>query len=184
MTVTLHPIVAAVTDRIRQRSAPTRSAYLARLEQARRAGPIRKNLSCTNLAHTFATSAPNDKAILREVRWPNLAIVSSYNDMLSAHQPLERFPALIKQAAHEAGAVAQFAGGVPAMGSRSLAPAWECRQTAPAVRLRQITEDAGASRCAPTLECGSQRGCKMRIAGSRPCRVSRRWMNLWVIGYV
>jgi phosphogluconate dehydratase len=115
MTVTLHPIVAAVTDRIRQRSAPTRSAYLARLEQARRNSPIRKGLSCTNLAHTFAASAPNDKAILREARWPNLAIVSSYNDMLSAHQPLERFPALIKQAAREAGAVAQFAGGVPAM---------------------------------------------------------------------
>ena len=66
MTMTLHPTVAAVTDRIRQRSAPTRSAYLARLEQARRAGPVRKGLSCTNLAHTFAASAPNDKAVLRE----------------------------------------------------------------------------------------------------------------------
>jgi len=115
MTVTLHPTVAAVTDRIRQRSAATRSAYLARLEQARRTGPVRQGLSCTNLAHTFAASAPNDKAILRAARWPNIAIVSSYNDLLSAHQPLERFPALIKQAAHEAGAVAQFAGGVPAM---------------------------------------------------------------------
>ena len=113
--MTLHPTVAAVTDRIRQRSAPARAAYLARLEQARRTGPVRKSLSCTNLAHTFAASAPNDKAILREAHWPNLAIVSSYNDMLSAHQPLERFPALIKQAAREAGAVAQFAGGVPAM---------------------------------------------------------------------
>ncbi len=113
--MTFHPTVAAVTDRIRQRSAPTRSAYLARLEQARRTGPVRKGLSCTNLAHAFAASAPNDKAVLREARWPNIAIVSSYNDMLSAHQPLERFPALIKQAAREAGAVAQFAGGVPAM---------------------------------------------------------------------
>ena len=113
--MTLHPTVAAVTDRIRQRSAPTRSAYLAQLEQARRTGPVRKGLSCTNLAHAFAASAPNDKAILREARWPNIAIVSSYNDMLSAHQPLARFPALIQQAAREAGAVAQFAGGVPAM---------------------------------------------------------------------
>ncbi len=113
--MTLHPIVAAVTDRIRQRSTATRSAYLARLDQARRDGPTRKGLSCTNLAHTFAASAPDDKAVLREARWPNIAIVSSYNDMLSAHQPLERFPALIKQAAREAGAVAQFAGGVPAM---------------------------------------------------------------------
>lgn len=113
--MTLHPTVAAVTDRIRQRSAPTRSAYLAQLEQMRKDGPVRKGLSCTNLAHAFAASAPNDKAVLREARWPNIAIVSSYNDMLSAHQPLERFPALIKQAAREAGAVAQFAGGVPAM---------------------------------------------------------------------
>ena len=113
--MTLHPTVAAVTDRIRQRSAPTRSAYLARLEPARRNGPIRKGLSCTNLAHAFAAFEPNDKQVLREARWPNIAIVSSYNDMLSAHQPLERFPALIKQAARETGAVAQFAGGVPAM---------------------------------------------------------------------
>ncbi len=111
----LHPTVAAVTDRIRQRSAATRSAYLARLEQTRRNGPVRKGLPCTNLAHALAASAPNDKAVLREARWPNIAIVSSYNDMLSAHQPLERFPALLKQAAREAGAVAQFAGGVPAM---------------------------------------------------------------------
>ena len=113
--MTLHPIVAAVTDRIRQRSTATRSAYLTRLEHARANGPVRKRLSCTNLAHTFAASNANDQAVLREARWPNLAIVSSYNDMLSAHQPLERFPALIKQAAREAGAVAQFAGGVPAM---------------------------------------------------------------------
>jgi len=113
--MSLHPIVAAVTDRIRQRSAPTRSAYLARIEQARVNGPVRKSLSCANLAHAFAACEPNDKAILREARWPNLAIVSSYNDLLSAHQPLERFPALLKQAAREAGAVAQFAGGVPAM---------------------------------------------------------------------
>ena len=113
--MTLHPTVAAVTDRIRQRSAATRSVYLARLERAHANGTVRKGLSCTNLAHAFAAFDPNDKATLREARWPNIAIVSSYNDMLSAHQPLERFPALIKQAAREAGAVAQFAGGVPAM---------------------------------------------------------------------
>ena len=111
----LHPAVTAVTDRIRARSATTRAAYLARIEQARANGPVRKGLSCTNLAHTFAASDPEDKSVLRELRWPNIAIVSAYNDMLSAHQPLERFPALIKQAARAAGAVAQFAGGVPAM---------------------------------------------------------------------
>ena len=111
----LHPTIAAVTERIRQRSATSRSAYLARIEQARADGPVRKALSCTNLAHVFAASEPHDKHVLKEARWPNLAIVSAYNDMLSAHQPLERFPALIKQAAREVGAVAQFAGGVPAM---------------------------------------------------------------------
>lgn len=111
----VHPTIAAVTDRIRQRSVATRSAYLARIEQARTNGPARKSVSCTNLAHAFAASPADDKARLREARWPNIAIVSAYNDMLSAHQPLERFPALIKQAAREAGAVAQFAGGVPAM---------------------------------------------------------------------
>ncbi|MCP5159285.1 MAG: phosphogluconate dehydratase [Gammaproteobacteria bacterium] len=110
-----HPTVAAVTERIRQRSAATRSAYLARIEQARANGTIRKSLPCANLAHAFAASDSNDKAILCEARWPNIAIISSYNDLLSAHQPLERFPALLKQAAREAGAVAQFAGGVPAM---------------------------------------------------------------------
>ena len=113
--MTLHPTVAAVTDRVRRRSALTRAAYLARIERARANGPVRKSLSCTNLAHAFAAFEPNDKSVLREARWPNLAIVSSYNDMLSAHQPLERFPALIKRAAREVGAVAQFAGGVPAM---------------------------------------------------------------------
>ncbi len=111
----IHPVLDAVTARIRARSAPTRSAYLARLEQARRDGTVRKGLSCTNLAHAFAAFEPKDKLVLREARQANIAIVSAYNDMLSAHQPLERFPALIKKAAREAGAVAQFAGGVPAM---------------------------------------------------------------------
>ena len=72
-------------------------------------------MSCTNLAHAFAAEAPRDKIVMRELRQPNVAIVSAYNDMLSAHQPFERFPALIKQAVREVGAVAQFAGGVPAM---------------------------------------------------------------------
>ena len=113
--MSLHPTVAAVTDRIRQRSASSRSAYLARIEQARTTGPARQGRSCTNLAHTFAASPSDDKTVLRGARWPNIGIVSAYNDLVSAHQPLERFPALIKQAAREAGAVAQFAGGVPAM---------------------------------------------------------------------
>ncbi len=111
----IHPIVAKVTDRIRQRSAATRSAFLERTEAARSTGTVRSRTPCTNLAHAFAAFDTKDKLTLREARWPNVGIVSAYNDMLSAHQPLERYPAIIKQAVREAGAVAQFAGGVPAM---------------------------------------------------------------------
>jgi phosphogluconate dehydratase len=111
----LHERVRSVTERIRSRSAGTRTAYLERAAQARSAQATRAALSCTNLAHGFAGMDAADKQTLRGARWPNLAIVSSYNDMLSAHRPLERFPELIKLAAREAGAVAQFAGGVPAM---------------------------------------------------------------------
>ncbi|WP_129641926.1 phosphogluconate dehydratase [Peristeroidobacter agariperforans] len=112
----LHERVRAVTERIRERSQPTRSAYLERMREAQRSDkPTRSGLSCTNLAHGFAAMDMQDKDRLRVARWPNLAIVSSYNDMLSAHRPLERYPELIKLAAREVGAVAQFAGGVPAM---------------------------------------------------------------------
>ena len=113
--MSLHPTLAAVTDRIRRRSAATRAEYLARLQAARRKGPLRGALGCTNLAHGFAAAPGGDKIMLRESRRPNVAIVSSYNDMLSAHQPFERFPEIIKHAARAAGATAQFAGGVPAM---------------------------------------------------------------------
>jgi phosphogluconate dehydratase len=107
--------VSEVTERIRERSRPGRRDYLDRMESARRRSTAREGLSCTNLAHGFAASDSTDKEALRQMRWPNIAIVSAYNDMLSAHQPLERYPALIKRAAREVGAVAQFAGGVPAM---------------------------------------------------------------------
>ncbi|MFN3988380.1 MAG: phosphogluconate dehydratase [Rhodocyclaceae bacterium] len=111
----MHPTIEHVTGRIRARSAASRSHYLARVEQALRAGPQRGSLSCTNLAHGFAAAPAGDKIMLREQRRPNLAIVSSYNDMLSAHQPMRPYPEWIKEAAREAGATAQFAGGVPAM---------------------------------------------------------------------
>ncbi|MBM0104546.1 phosphogluconate dehydratase [Steroidobacter sp. S1-65] len=111
----LHERVRSVTERIRERSHPTRSAYLQRMREARSNKPTRGGLSCTNLAHGFAGMDAQDKDTLRGGRWPNVAIVSSYNDMLSAHRPLERYPELIKLAAREVGAVAQFAGGVPAM---------------------------------------------------------------------
>jgi len=111
----LHERVRAVTERIRERSAPTRHDYLDRMDKARGASAGRGSLSCTNLAHAFAASDSTDKEALKLNRWPNIAIVSTYNDMLSAHQPFESYPALIKLAAREAGAVAQFAGGAPAM---------------------------------------------------------------------
>jgi len=111
----LDPVLSATTARIRERSAASRSAYLRRTEASRKSGTARGRVSCTNLAHAVAAFAAQDKLTLRSQQQPNLAIVSSYNDMLSAHQPLARFPDIIKQAAREAGAVAQFAGGVPAM---------------------------------------------------------------------
>ena len=110
----IHPTVAEVTDRVRRRSADSRNDYLERMQSAVTQGPARSHHGCANLAHGFAAAGP-DKEALRTRPWPNIAIVSSYNDMLSAHQPFERFPAVIKAAAREAGAVAQFAGGVPAM---------------------------------------------------------------------
>jgi len=110
-----HPVLKKVTERIIKRSHATRAAYLARVRQAAEKWPKRATLSCGNLAHGFAACGTEDKAALRSGKQPNIAIVSAYNEMLSAHQPYERFPAIIKQAAHEAGAVAQFAGGVPAM---------------------------------------------------------------------
>ena len=114
-TTAIDPRLREVTERIRERSRPTRADYLERMQTARAAGSARTRLSCTNLAHGFAASATSDKEALRAGGWPNIGIVSAYNDMLSAHQPFERYPALIKRAAREAGAVAQFAGGVPAM---------------------------------------------------------------------
>jgi phosphogluconate dehydratase len=111
----VHERVAEVTERIARRSHDDRRRYLDRIREAAGRGPQRGKLSCGNLAHAFAACGHGDKAALTGDVKANIAIVSAYNDMLSAHQPLERFPALIKQAASEAGAVAQFAGGVPAM---------------------------------------------------------------------
>jgi phosphogluconate dehydratase len=111
----LHPVVAEVTASIVERSRRTRGDYLAMIEAMRAEDPGRGKLSCANWAHAFAASPAADRLKALDPNAPNLGIVSAYNDMLSAHQPLERYPAIIKQAAREAGATAQFAGGVPAM---------------------------------------------------------------------
>ncbi len=107
--------IAAITEKIVERSHSSRRRYLDRIEKARENAPRRARLGCANLAHGFAACGPSDKAMLREGACSNLAIVTAYNDMLSAHQPFERFPDIIREAAREAGATAQVAGSVPAM---------------------------------------------------------------------
>ncbi|MBE1593213.1 phosphogluconate dehydratase [Nonomuraea angiospora] len=119
----MNPVIQDVTDRIIERSATSRAAYLARIrrdgEAARAKGPARAHLGCANLAHGFAGAPADDKLVLRGVgnnaAKPGVAIVTSYNDMLSAHQPYETYPPELKAAVRKAGGVAQVAGGVPAM---------------------------------------------------------------------
>ena len=111
----LHPVVAQVTERIRQRSAPTRSAYLRRIDHWANRPPGARRLGCANVAHTVAGLPVNDKLRIVEARAPHLGIVTAYNDMLSAHQPYERFPGWLRDEARRQGATAQVAGGVPAM---------------------------------------------------------------------
>ena len=111
----IHPVLAEVTDRITARSKDSRTAYLTQVRAAGDRGPARGRLACANLAHGFAASGKADTKALRGMVKPNIAIVSSYNDMLSAHKPFEAFPAQLKQAVLESGGIAQFAGGVPAM---------------------------------------------------------------------
>ena len=110
----LNSVIATVTDRIRLRSKDTRSAYLERIARAAGAGPARAHLSCGNQAHAYAAMAA-DKTALAMAQGPNIGIVTAYNDMLSAHQPYEHYPELIRATARRIGATAQVAGGVPAM---------------------------------------------------------------------
>jgi phosphogluconate dehydratase len=107
--------IAAITARIVERSKRARETYLGRIREAANQGPHRAVLSCGNLAHGFAVCSPAEKDMLAGDRVPNLGIITAYNDMLSAHQPYETYPTLIREAAREAGGVAQVAGGVPAM---------------------------------------------------------------------
>jgi phosphogluconate dehydratase len=111
----LNPVLIRVTERLRERSRASRAAYLARMRAAASDRPPRTRLACGNLAHGFAACGEPDKARLSEGVAPNLGIVTAYNDMLSAHQPFEGYPALLRAAARAAGGSAQVAGGVPAM---------------------------------------------------------------------
>ena len=110
-----HSNIEAITKRIIERSKPHREAYLDRVKRAVSRGTHRSVLSCGNLAHGFAVCSPAEKAALAGDVVPNLGIITAYNDMLSAHQPYETFPPIIREAAREAGGVAQVAGAVPAM---------------------------------------------------------------------
>jgi phosphogluconate dehydratase len=111
----LHPAVVAVTERIRERSAPSRAAYLRGVDEAAARGRGEDRMGCANVAHAFAGLPANDKFRVVSEKAPNIAIVTSYNDMLSAHAPFAGFPDVIKDEARKRGATAQVAGGVPAM---------------------------------------------------------------------
>ena len=111
----LHATVEAVTQRVRERSQGTRSAYLKRLSLAANRQPGAERLGCANVAHAFAAMPSNDKLRVVAARGPNIGIVTAYNDLLSAHAPLQHYPDLIKAEARKLGATAQVAGGVPAM---------------------------------------------------------------------
>ncbi len=110
----LNPIIASVTDRIRARSEQSRGRYLDLMFRAAAEGTRRAHLTCGNQAHAYAAMGQDKDALIAE-RAPNIGIVSAYNDMLSAHQPYERYPEILREAARKVGATAQVAGGVPAM---------------------------------------------------------------------
>jgi len=121
--MTLHPILVAVTARITERSRPTRQAYLQQVDAAASKDPGAQRLGCANVAHAFAAMPEGDKSRATALdkikvvapRAPNIGIVNAYNDLLSAHAPLQHYPDLIKDEARKLGATAQVAGGVPAM---------------------------------------------------------------------
>ena len=112
--MSIHPKLAAVTAKVQKRSEATRSAYLDRMNDARKDGPKRAHLTCGNQAHAYAPVVEDQKALI-EGQGGNIGIVSAYNDMLSAHQPFQFYPDMIKTAARAAGGTAQVAAGVPAM---------------------------------------------------------------------
>jgi phosphogluconate dehydratase len=112
--MTLHKTIQAVTDRIRARSEATRGDYLDRMAAAAAEGPRRAHLTCGNQAHAYAPMG-EDKGTLAATQAGNIGIITAYNDMLSAHQPFEHYPDLIRKTARKNGGTAQVAGGVPAM---------------------------------------------------------------------
>ena len=115
MTIQMKAEIVEITERIIARSATTRSEYLTKIAAAKSTTVHRASLSCGNLAHGFAACDKEDKQAIKGLNHSDIAIVSAYNDMLSAHQPYQTYPDIIKEAVKETGGIAQFAGGVPAM---------------------------------------------------------------------
>jgi phosphogluconate dehydratase len=113
--MSVHRTISVVTEKIIKRSKESRTRYLEKIAAAHDNQPRRKSLGCANIAHGYAACGAGDKNALRNGTGPNVAIVTSYNDMLSAHQPFEHYPNMIREAARDAGGTAQVAGGVPAM---------------------------------------------------------------------
>ncbi|MEL0087932.1 MAG: dihydroxy-acid dehydratase, partial [Halieaceae bacterium] len=111
----MHPVIDKVTRDIQHRSEAPRDSYLAMIEEMASNPSDRGQLSCGNLAHGFAACEPSDKSVIKLMDAANVGIVTAFNDMLSAHQPYEAYPELIKQALREIGSTGQVAGGVPAM---------------------------------------------------------------------
>ncbi len=111
----MNPIIQSVTENIQKRSEKSRKVYLERLQKAKGHGVNRTSLGCSNLAHAMAPMDKDEKSAIAELKKPNIAIVTAYNDMLSAHEPFKLYPPLIKRALMDVGATAQVAGGVPAM---------------------------------------------------------------------
>ncbi|MDO9032215.1 MAG: phosphogluconate dehydratase [Hydrogenophaga sp.] len=111
----IHPAIERVTKRITERSADTRGAYLASMAAQRKNGTQRGGMGCANMAHTTAALPASDKLRIHAERAPHVGVITAYNDMLSAHQPYEHYPELIRSHARALGATAQVAGGVPAM---------------------------------------------------------------------
>ncbi len=111
----IHPTVQAVTERLIERSLETRAAFITQTQQQAEQGKVRAHLSCGNLAHAVAASCSSEKNQILDFTRSNVALITSYNDMLSAHQPYQYYPEQIKKSLAELGHTAQVAGGVPAM---------------------------------------------------------------------
>ena len=165
----LHATVAAVTARIRERSRASRSAYLQRVAEAGQRRPGAERLGCANVAHAFAALPANDKLRVVAERAPNIGIVTAFNDMLSAHAPLQHYPDLIKAEARRLGATAQVAGGVPAMCDG-------VTQGTPGMELSLFSRDVIAMATAGAITEASWPGCK-DFPGWRPAPPTLRQMD-------